>query len=75
MDGIDWLGALGAFFGGFASPAPIALLACLAPLVWLTGRAIDGRWPIGLRDPLAKRELRQALRRRREAAEAPGPPE
>ncbi|MDR2348876.1 MAG: hypothetical protein LBD90_09765 [Bifidobacteriaceae bacterium] len=70
MDGTSFFAAALDFFRGMASPMPLLLLLCLAPLVCLTNRAIDGRLSIGLRDPLAKRQLHLALRRRREAAES-----
>jgi hypothetical protein len=57
------------FLRGFASPMPILLLAAAAAVFAWAARA--GAYPPGLQleEPLAKRELRAARRRRAEAAQ------
>jgi hypothetical protein len=63
------LAVLADFVRGFASPVPVALLVLAGAAFGLAGRFADGAWGIGLAEPLAKRELRAARARGREAAQ------
>ncbi|MDR2379063.1 MAG: hypothetical protein LBD70_06535 [Bifidobacteriaceae bacterium] len=65
------LDKLGIFFGGFAAPIPLALIALMVGAVLVALAAANGRLDIGMPKPVARQEWDDARRRRAEAAASP----